>query len=418
MLTEAWTQLRFHSKQSACWRTKARWVGLACGRGSGKTELARRRVVRFLPVQKPWSNPLYFYALPTFNQARRVAWRPLLDLIPSHWIKKKYEGELRIETVFGSELYVLGLDKPHRAEGVQWDGGVIDESSDQKPGVFDRTFRPAMAHRNAWCWRIGVPKRFGIGAREFRNFCENTADEYYNWPSADILSEEEVKSAREQLSEADFNEQFGASWLDIGGRIFYAYSMENVSTEAKYHKDRPLVISSDFNVNPMCWVVGHRWPDRLEIFDEIFKRNTNTPEVLDLLFKRYGDHEAGFEFYGDASARARKTSAAKTDVQHIHSDNRFKGKRVLYTKSNPAVTDRFAVTNGMLRNAAGRHRLFIHPRCSHLLIDLEDRQYKEGSREPDDHDDLGHMTDALGYVIYIRFPMTLGSAGRVGARSA
>jgi len=413
MLTEAWTKLRYHEKQSQLWRTKARFCAVAAGRGSGKTELARRRVIRYLPVKKPWPDPIYFYALPTFGQAKRVAWRALRNLVPKEWLAKEpNDSSMTIETIFGSMLYVIGLDKPHRAEGVQWDGGVIDESSDQKPNTFDLTFLPTFSHRNAWCWRIGVPKRYGVGANEFRRVCEAWANpddpdtESYTWPSADILTEKELKWARENMDPRDFNEQYNANWEEASGGIFYAFSeIFNVSDQVCYDSSRPICIGSDFNVDPMSWVIGHRYDNKVIIFDEIFLRNTNTQRTLDVLYQKYGHHKAGFEFYGDATGKARKTSAAVSDYLQIRDDRRFHRARVYYPQSNPPIADRFAACNAMLCNAAGERRCMIHPRCTHLIDDLKSRVYKEGSREPDDYGDIGHMTDAFGYLIHRRFPV-------------
>ena len=113
-LTNAWTQLRSHKPQSDLWRTRARFVAVAAGRGSGKTELARRRLVRYLPVKKPWADPMYFYAAPTYAQARRIAWGPLKALIPPSWLKgQPSETDMVIRTVFGSSLHVIGMDKPY-----------------------------------------------------------------------------------------------------------------------------------------------------------------------------------------------------------------------------------------------------------------------------------------------------------------
>jgi len=66
----------------------------------------------------------------------------------------------------------------------------------------------------------------------------------------------------------------------------------------------------------------------------------------------------------------------------------------------------------MFRNAKGVQRLFVDPRCVNLIRDLETRAYREGTREPDDYGDVGHITDALGYVVYRLFPVALsyGSA--------
>lgn len=405
MLTQAWFKLRYHEQQARLWRTKARFVAVAAGRGSGKTETARRRVIRMLAVKRPWPNPMFFYALPTYKQARRVAWRPLLRLIPPHWLKgNPNETEMRIDTVFGSSLYVVGMDKPQRIEGDQWDGGIIDESSDQRPNVFNLSVLPALSHRNGWCWRIGVPKRFGVGAAEFKDFFFNKAEEAYTWLSGDILTPEQLRWARENLDPKDFNEQYNASWEDPSGMIFYAYSSANVATVG-YRPDLPLIIGSDFNVDPMAWVVGHHVGNELHIIDEFYIRNTNTQATLNALYMKYGTHNSGFEFYGDASGRARNTRATLSDYMQIKGDTRFNRARVFYPKHNPARKDRFAACNALLRNAAGETRLLINPRCKNLIHDLEVRCYKEGTNEPDDGPMVGHITDGLGYIVHAKFPI-------------
>src|SRR5690349_18522230 len=151
-----WPQLRPHKYQSKLYRSIDRFAIVAAGRGSGKSEIARRKITRELAVKIPGNpNPEYFYGLPTYAQAKRVAWKHLKRLIPKEWILgKPNETDLHITTIFGSELYVLGFDRPQRAEGTQYVGGVIDESSDQPPGLFDLTIRPALTRWNGWCWRI------------------------------------------------------------------------------------------------------------------------------------------------------------------------------------------------------------------------------------------------------------------------
>lgn len=408
-----WPKLRYHEQQSNAWRSKKRFVALACGRGSGKTELARRRVVRFLPIKKNWPNPIYFYALPTIAQARRVAWKPILDLIPKDWIKEVNKTDLRIDTVFGSTLYIVGADKPQRLEGVQWDGGIIDESSDQRPGFFDLTLLPALSHKSGWVWRIGVPKRFGIGAKEFKTFFErglsgdNQIDSF-SWKSEEIIPKEEIERAKALLDEVDYLEQYCAVFQSGSGMVFHAYDeILNVSENAEYNPNKYIVVGSDFNVDPMCWILAHidMANNTIHVFDEIVKRNTNTQRTLDALHAKYGQHKAGWFFIGDATGQARKTSAAMSDYLQILNDTRFENKRVYYPKSNPNVLNRFASCNAMLCNANGDRRLFIHPRCKTLQIDLDNRAYKPGTREVNDYGDIGHITDALGYVVHVLFPI-------------
>jgi len=422
--------MMYHPTQSALWRTTSRFVAVVAGRGSGKTDLARKRVVRMLPIKKPWSDPYYFYCLPTVSQAKRIAWKEILKLIPKDWITEINKTELRIDTVFGSSLQIFGMDKPARFEGSQYDGGVLDESSDQKPDCFKLSVLPALSHRRAWCWRIGVPKRYGIGAEDFKQFFDNGVKgeslvvddtlnigddlkiQSFSWTSEDILSRTspaELAFAKANLELRDYNEQYRASWEQVGGRIFYAYDdLYNVDSAIKYRPDLPIVIGSDFNVDPMAWVIGHRYKNRLEIFDELFIRNTSTQQTLDILLERYKNHKSGWEFFGDATGRARKTAAnqaAQSDYLIIRADTRFKDAAVFYPKSNPAIVDRFAACNAMFCNVNKERRCTIHPNCKQLRKDLQQRVYAEGSRHPDDSGDIGHISDGLGYIIHRAYPL-------------
>jgi len=304
-------------------------------------------------------------------------------------------------------------------EGDPWDGCVIDESSDIKPKTFDRSIRPSLSDRQGWCWRIGVPKRFGCGAAEYRDFYEKCAKgEYpqgaaFTWPASDILDPAECKHARETLDVKDYREQYDARWETAGGQIFYSMDFDCNVRACNYDPTRPLVIGSDFNVDPMAWTISHVVSEygeckQLETFDELWLRDSNTNRALDVLWQRYGQHhQSTFEFYGDASSAARKTSASTTDYAQILNDKRFrdKGAVVRYPRTNPRVVERFACCNALLLNAAGERRWFIDPRCINLLNDLRNRAYKEGSREPDDFGDTGHITDAAGYVVHKLFPI-------------
>lgn len=417
MLTKAWTQLKPHPTQHALWTCRKKFAIVVAGRGSGKTELARRRVIRYLPVRKPWSDPLYFYALPTRDQAKRVAWEPLKALVPRSWLHSRSinESELSITTVFGSKLLLLGMDKPQRAEGVQYDGGVIDESSDQRPGMFDLSLMPAFSHRDPWCWRIGVPKRAGAGAREFKDAYEaGLRDDPYTqsfwWPSSDIVDEAVIARAKSKLTDKDYNEQYCAAWETVGGLVFYAFDEVLNVAPVQYKKDLPLLIGCDFNVDPMAWVVAQHVKDEIHVLDELFLRNTNTREALDYLWKKWGHHESGFVFYGDATGRARKTSASESDYVQIRNDVRFSQKRparVMFPMSNPIRQDRFAACNAVMKSADGQRRLKVSPTCENLLLDIGTRAYKAGETTPDDHGDIGHITDALGYLITITNPLSV-----------
>lgn len=415
--------LRRHYLQSKLYRTRKRFPVVWAGRGSGKSEIAKRKSTRALGMDYPevfaaGDIPRFFYGLPTTAQAKRVAWESLKSLLPIEWYqtckggKTFYESDRIIRTRFNTELHVVGLDVPHRIEGNQWVGGVLDECSDQRPKVFDLTVRPALTAYKGWCIRSGVPKRFGVGAESFKAACDMALAgidpdmEPYHWLSETVVDPVELEAIKATLDERDFNEQYRATWEAVAGAIFHAFDESvNVSLEVVYNPEQTIVVGSDFNVDPMCWVLSHREPNKLKVFDQVFIRNTNTQETLNVLYERYGQHRGGWEFFGDASSKARKTSASSTDYIQIYNDERFVDKQVYYYDSNPSVADRFASCNAMLRNAKGESRLFINPRCTRLIADLKHRSFKAGTKDPADTGDMGHMSDGLGYIISRVFPL-------------
>ena len=418
-LPESWDQFKPHAEQHAAYRDTRRFVGLFAGRGSGKTALAKKRLVRYLYVKKPWRDPRYGFVAPTLDQGRRLAWEDFKQLIPRKDIQSINETRMQILTVYGSTLQVFSGDHPERLEGVQYDGMVVDEICDQRPELITKSILPALTHRKAWLWRIGVPKRAGIGAKAAKEFHDKYIDNQdsehvaYLCVSGSVLSPEELQVFRENMSEADFNESFRARWEDTGGTIFYNFdTILNVNKVCRYLPDRPIVVGCDFNVNPMSWALGHKicGPDGtmgLMIFDEVFIRNTNTIATMDDLARRYGNHGSGWEFFGDASSKARKTSSTSTDYIQIKNYPRLKHKTVFFRDKNPRILDRFAACNALFKNIDGKRRFFVHPRCEKLIADLEIRQYKEGTREADDYGDIGHITDAVGYLIEYLFPVLL-----------
>lgn len=410
-----WEKLRYHPVHAQLWRYRGRFAAIVAGRQSGKTELCMRKLILELPVKKPWPDPYYYYILPTFQQARRVAWYRFIRMIPKKWIlgePNKQEG--CITTIFGSRLYILGADKPHRIEGNPADWVMIDESSDQRPGLFGTTIMPMLGMRHGSCYRLGVPKRNGIGKLEFKSYFEkglNGEDgvKSFHWKSAEVMTPEEIAIHKTQITELEFAEQYEATWLDQGGSVYYAFTNANVRDGVDYDPTQEIIVGCDFNVDPMCWVLGHYKDGKLYIFDEVVLRNANTQSTIDYLVNQYYNHNAGWRFFGDASSRARHTSAVRSDYLAIKNDARLGHKKVFFPRKNPHVRDRIEAVNRGFRTADGQNRIFISYRCKKLINDLNVVAYQELSTDLEDYHgtDIGHISDALGYIVHMLMPIRL-----------
>ena len=149
-----------------------------------------------------------------------------------------------------------------------------------------------------------------------------------------------------------------------------------------------LYFGNDFNVMPMRAIVAELRGDTLCIFDEIWLADASTYDMADQMLARYG---GGHEVWPDASGSARKSSSVRTDHQIL----RDQGFTVKSRKSNPAVRDRYNCINGLLHH----DRILIHPRCKRLIKDLQRLTYNNKD------DLLGHISDAMGYLAWGKFPL-------------
>lgn len=402
-----WRELRPHPEQKRLWTENKRFAVVPAGRRSGKTELAKRRLVAGLPEKKEWDDPRYFAAAPTREQAKRVYWGDLKDLVPAKWVRKVYETDLCILTKHGAELWVVGMDRPERIEGTPWDGGVLDEYANMKPGAWSENIRPALADRAGWCWFVGVPE--GLNHyKDLADYAGSGADSdwgLYRWKSSEILPASEVEAARRVLDPRVFRQEFEASFEGSSGRAYYAY-------DAKKHEDASirvdeklkLLVCCDFNVGLSVWEIVQTDGGVARVVDEIALKNTNTLEMGRKVLSKYGSHARGLAIYGDAAGSNRSTSG-KSDYA-ILAELGLSEQRI--GRSNPPVRDRVNSVNAMLENAGGRSRLFHHPRCAHLRKDFESVEWRlDGSRLDKTNPERTHASDALGYFVEREFPLRI-----------
>jgi hypothetical protein len=207
------------------------------GRRSGKTE----RFKRFLVKQAMRVPGMYFAAAPTHDQAKKIFWDDLKAFSLSSIHKRRpSESDRIIFMPNGSEIHVIGLDKPQRIEGIPWTGGGIDEFADIKADAWEANIFPALNTVNptkpdyrAWCWLLGVPD----GLNHYYDLCSKAdtgADpnfKVFHWKSAEILPPDVMKATKAAMSAKQFKQEFEASFETASGRIYEDYSKENHTGE-------------------------------------------------------------------------------------------------------------------------------------------------------------------------------------------
>lgn len=105
MLTPRWTPLRYHPVQQAYWASPHRFNTVPAGRRSGKTELAKRKLVKRALIGTDFDPPRFFAGVPTREQAKRIFWDDLKALVPRHLLRARpSEVDLMIPLINGAVL--------------------------------------------------------------------------------------------------------------------------------------------------------------------------------------------------------------------------------------------------------------------------------------------------------------------------
>jgi len=430
----------YHPVQGALWLSEARFVVNPAGRRSGKTELAKRKIVLAALMGTKYTTPRYFAAAPTRDQAKRIYWADLKAMIPTDYIlDRPSESELLIRLVNGAEIQVIGLDKPQRIEGSPWDGGVLDEYADMKPMAWEANVRPALSDRQGWCHFIGVPEGRNHYYDLYRFAQAEQADkgaesewEAYHWVSADILPAAEIESAKRSLDPLVYAQEYEADFVTFQGRAYYAFEDSIHTGRLHYDSRDDLVFAFDFNISPYTVAVLQEKGNDTDgftgtgVIGEVYiPRNGNTLNACARLIQDWGDHQGRIMVYGDATGGAQGTAKVEgSDWELIERElyAHFGSQRVYMRvpRHNPPERSRVNALNTRLLNGAGDVGLRVDPaKAPNVIRDLEGvRVLEGGSGELDKKADktLTHISDALGYYVVEEFPIEGERTGSMDIR--
>lgn len=412
-----WYELKDHPVQLALVQavpSGVRFPLVPAGRRSGKTE----RFKRFLVKQANRQAGAYFAAAPTHDQAKKIFWDDLkaLTLSVMH-TRRPSESDRIIYMHNGSEIHVIGLDKPQRIEGIPWKGGGIDEFADVKAEAWEANILPALNTVNplepdyrAWCWLLGVPD----GLNHYYDLCDaaQTGGDpnfaVFHWKSAEILPPDVIADMKRAMSAKQFRQEFEASFETASGRIYEDYSAANHTTEQiKPHEQ--LLWYHDFNFTPMSSGIGVRRDKALYLLEEIILTSAVARQSALEFVERYREHKNRHVIiYGDPAGRAGEKHGHASDYTEIESVLRTNGwtftRRV--KPAAPAIKDRQNAVRAKIKSAAGEVSLFVNPKAApYTHKGLATVQTKKGSTYQEEETEYQHITTAIGYMVDYDFPI-------------
>src|ERR1700674_604935 len=313
---------------------------LVAGRRFGKTFLALVELCQAAwgPGRKVW------YVAPTYKQAKRIAWKTLKQMTKPYWASTPSETDLTIELVCGGTISLRGADNYDSLRGDGLDFIVLDEYASMNREAWTEVLRPALSDREGHALFIGTPR----GRNHFFELYEASQDQphwarfMFTTEDGGRVSLKELESATHELDERTYRQEYQASFENLGvGIAYYAFDRQHSVRDLHHDPSLPLFWSLDFNMNPLCSVLGQIVHGRVHILDELILPNSTTlaaceeflertrkwttaPElpvlpqdhaVLEEILTRLKPLPLNVYVHGDATGEQRKTSASRTDWQ-------------------------------------------------------------------------------------------------------
>jgi phage terminase large subunit-like protein len=208
--------------QLQVWQDPHRFKVLACGRRTGKSNLAIKLTLA-KALEAPEGSAVVYVA-PTLGQARQIAWDALLDA-GKDIIKSAHVNQLDITLVTGRKIHIRSAENPDTLRGLKLYYAVLDEAAFIKDdSTWTKIIRPALSDLEGEALFVSSPdgRNWFHDLYSYASKDEDPEWVAYHFTTKDnpTIPEKEIEAARRTLSTLVFKQEFEASFSTSGQEVF------------------------------------------------------------------------------------------------------------------------------------------------------------------------------------------------------
>lgn len=275
-----------HDGQLVIHRNATRHKVVVCGRRWGKTLCGAKEVEPTAFVfnhleqpQRGWIvGPEYTDCEKEFrivyDTFKKLGIEPLSD----KFLNNVDNGNMHIRTNWGFDLECRSAKHPETLVGEGLDFVLMVEAGRHKRRTWAQYIRPALSDKLGWSFHSGVPEGSTADSLLYALYQRGQNVDKLSWQSWRMPSwtnsivfpggrnDEEILEAEDDLTEDEFNRQYGAIFAERVGRVMKEWDDDVHLADIDYNPRWPLYAAIDFGyVNPFVWL----WI-QVDNFDNIY----------------------------------------------------------------------------------------------------------------------------------------------------
>lgn len=367
---------------------------VVCGRKFGKTTLSSEEIAACAFAK---SGRRVLYVAPTLDDARRLMWDRLKNKF-NKCVEKTNDTrlELKVPTQGGgtSDIFLGSWEKVNNYRGDEFDLEIYDEVQDYRNFWvgWHESMRPTLTPRKGSAMFIGTPKGFThlydlhnleVEDKDFKSFHFTSYDNPH-------LPIEEIETAKRQLTEDRFAQEYMADFRKTEGLVYKEFSRErHLFGEEGFEGEGFGVVKKfggvDFGFTNPCAVLEIK-KDRdanYWVRESMYKTQQTDAQIADFVV-------------------ALKWNECYPDPESAGGIEELKRKGV---NVREVIKGKDSVRNGIniVRELFKSNRLYIHESCKNLIWELETYSYPDKKAEHNEEEkpikENDHALDALRYAL-------------------
>jgi hypothetical protein len=190
-----------------------------------------------------------------------------IDKVSSKFLNNTENGSMHIRTKWGFDLECRSARHPESLVGEGLDFVIMVEAGRHKRKMWGDYVRPALSDKRGWSFASGVPEGASENSLLYSLFMRGQDPSKKTWWSMRAPSwtntivfpggrnDPEILEARDDLTEDEFDRQYGAQFVESVGRVMKEWDDDIHIGDYEYNRKWPLYAAVDYGyTNDWVWL--------------------------------------------------------------------------------------------------------------------------------------------------------------------